>query len=72
MSTLDLVRHSEFLSESDIQTMTGYVQHSKQIAQLRKMSVAHTVNAHGKPVVMRNWIVGQTQAAKWSPKVRAA
>lgn len=42
---------SAFLSEDELEQLTGYVKPSKQIAWLRKNAVPHFVNAAGRPVV---------------------
>jgi len=42
---------SAFLSPAELETLTGYVKPSKQIAWLQRHGVPHFVNAAGRPVV---------------------
>lgn len=42
---------SRFLTDAELQELTGYVKRSKQIAWLTRNGVPHLVNAAGRPVV---------------------
>jgi hypothetical protein len=59
-----------FLTADELRTLTGYAQHIKQIAQLRRMGIAFWLNAAKRPVVPRTVIEGgkaPTQAKSWEP-----
>jgi Domain of unknown function (DUF4224) len=71
-ATVERFSLSEFLSDDDVERLTGYSQVAKQRTWLRDKSIAHTVNARGRPVVMRNWKSGSVAVHKWSPKVVSA
>lgn len=64
---------STFLDHSEISTLTGRPQKSRQIAALRRMCIPFVVNDVGKPVVARSAIEGKREVApprpkKWEPK----
>jgi len=61
-----------FLTQSDLETLTGRKQKAQQIAQLRKMGIRFFVNASGHPVVPVAAVEGRkpsaTEKPAWSPK----
>jgi sugar/nucleoside kinase (ribokinase family) len=61
-----------FLSEEELETLTGFRRKSKQIAQLKQMGVAFLVNACGHPVVLRASLEGRKDSKapskpEWRP-----
>ena len=51
---------SLFLTALDVQILTGWIVHSKQIAALRKLGIAFFVNpATGRPIVPLKAIEGE-------------
>lgn len=61
-----------FLSQDELETLTGRKNKSKQIEALRRMGIVFFVNACGRAVVARSVIEGgrATPVAKgWSPSV---
>lgn len=72
MGTIDT-----FLSDDEVNTLTGCKLKSLQIENLRKNGLQFTVNRQGKPVVPRCAITGrQTNAVEtkpaWTPRILKA
>ena len=44
----------QFLTDDELEQLTGYVRPSKQAEQCRKFGIPFCVNARGKPVVSRD------------------
>lgn len=64
-----------FLSQAEIETLTGRKTKSKQIESLRRMGLPFFVNACGRPVIARSVIEGgraSTVPKGWSPVVLRA
>lgn len=59
-----------FLSEEELETLTGFRRKSKQIAQLKQMGVAFLINACGHPVVAK--AAAEAIGAKRKQKVDVA
>jgi ribose 5-phosphate isomerase len=63
-----------FLTDEELLVLTGYRQHSKQVAELRRQGVPFNVNAAGRPAVARAVLEGAKQQATikqskgWEPK----
>lgn len=62
-----------FMSDEDIEKLTGKKQKSQQIAQLRKMGIPFFINASGHPVVTVAAVEGKSTQSKktektWTPK----
>ena len=60
---------SIFITDEDLQELTGYIHASKQIAQLRKMGIPFRVNAANRPRVTSSAVEGIKQAATDRKKV---
>lgn len=60
---------SLFVSEEDLQILTGYTHASKQIARLRQMGIPFRINAANRPVVATSAIEGGKAAASERKKV---
>lgn len=65
-----------FLTEAQIERLTGWKIKSKQIDWLRREAIPFRVNATGHPVVTKAAIEGRVEAPrtdrKWTPRVLAA
>lgn len=67
-----------FLTDTELQVLTGYTRKAKQIEVLRANGTPFTTTGRGKPVVSRAAVEGkpksQQQAPKkaWSPKLAKA
>jgi hypothetical protein len=48
-----------FLSEDDLEQLTGYVRASEQVRWLRRHGILFWVNARGRPVVPRDAVSGR-------------
>lgn len=57
-----------FLSDEELQQLTGRKMKSKQIAWLRSEGLPFRVNAIGYPVVTRAAVLGETNAQPAPPK----
>jgi hypothetical protein len=64
---------SIFLSQNDLELMTGKKRKSCQIESLRGMGIAFYVNASGRPVVPVSSVntkdLNQPQKEEWKPAV---
>lgn len=56
-----------FLSDTDLEKLTGRKQKSRQVAELRRLGVPFYVNASGHPVVARAVLEGGKPAAPVKP-----
>jgi hypothetical protein len=64
-----------FLSTEEIEALTGYKQHSKQVQHLKRQRIPFHTNKSGHPIVTREAIAGgkSTPTPKsWEPKWHAA
>ena len=53
-----------FLTDAELQQLTGAKRPSAQIRWLRSRRVRHYVNLVGKPVVAREWLLGESNIAQ--------
>lgn len=44
----------QFLTDKELERLTGYRQHSKQVAYCRSQGIPFSINAKGVPVVSRD------------------
>lgn len=64
-----------FLTDQELQELTGRKVRRLQIEQLRRMLIPFHVNALGRPVVTRAAVIGMQQAKQdaapkgWAPRV---
>lgn len=66
----------QFLTDAELERLTGYRSPKKQAAHCRKIGIPFFPNARGKPIVSRDVINGTEKAAKpkaekpaWQPAV---
>lgn len=59
-----------FLTEAEIEFMTGYTQPAAQIRWLQKWRIRHVVNAIGYPRVTRAAVEGTTKTEPERPRTR--
>lgn len=59
-----------FLTDAEIEYMSGYKQPAAQIRWLRKWQILHVVNAFGHPRVTRSAIEGTNKTAPERPRAR--
>lgn len=62
-----------FLTKEELVTLTGFRRKSTQIAYLKRIGIAFTVNASGHPVVAKAAVEGQKKttneaSTSWRPK----
>lgn len=67
-----------FLTDDELRRLTGRARKAQQADELRRMGIAHWINARGQPVVARAAIEGAKSATAdktpptWEPRRRAA
>lgn len=67
-----------FLTDEEMQQLTGYARKSKQVAWLKAQGIPFRPNATGHPVVTRTAIEGRHEAPApaapraWTPRVISA
>lgn len=66
-----------FLTPEELRDLTGFALKDKQITQLRTMGMVFRINGHGRPVVTRAAVEGNSgisapvQPTTWTPSVIA-
>lgn len=64
----------QFLTDDELEQLTGYVRPSKQAEQCRKFGIPFFVNARGKPVVSRDAVsaraVQKPDKPGWQPPIK--
>ncbi len=58
-----------FLTDAEIEYMTGYKQPAAQIRWLRKFGIRHVVNAFGHPRVTRSTVEGTRKTEPARPRI---
>jgi hypothetical protein len=59
-----------FLSPEEVSELTGRKRVSDQLTALKMMRVPHLINAIGRPIIVRDNLMGKTAAKpieKWKP-----
>lgn len=59
--------YNDFLSREEIEFITQCKQKSRIVEQLNKMGIPHVTNAHGYPVVRRDYAQSKNKAIKIHP-----
>ncbi|MDD7545358.1 DUF4224 domain-containing protein [Actinobacillus porcinus] len=59
--------YNDFLSREEIEFITQCKQKSRIVEQLNKMGIPHVTNAHGYPVVRRDYAQSKNKATKVRP-----
>jgi hypothetical protein len=61
-----------FLAPDEVAELTGRKRQQDQIDALRMMRVPHLINAVGRPIIVRENLMGKsvaTPSPKWQPKI---
>lgn len=58
----------QFLTDAELERLTGYRSAKKQAEHCRKLGIPFFPNARGKPIISRDVINGTVKAAKAKPE----